>query len=328
MSHVSKRSRFKLSKWWVIAFALVVFAAVGCNIATSAITTRSVGATEGDELESSRLPALPTGEPWTGIPSDPSRRYRDILTPIVAQGPLTQAGLPAAAPTGPSAIVEAAPAEQAPTVAAPNFGSSQIEPGEPTSQFPDVTLTIKPTRTPTPALVSTPHLEEPITGESPQAGSTVTGGEDVSTPKPRQDCVRPGGMTLWLEPSVGEWSVPVGQSIEVNLCLSNLSADLAGFDVLLELQRTGTAEFRGISMGGFGLEIHSELPTESLRVRAIDLKKRLTAGTDGVVLATMQLVGIAVRESPITIGLNGIDDTDGNSVKALVLQASLQVTEG
>ena len=125
---------------------------------------------------------------------------------------------------------------------------------------------------------------------------------------------------------MGEWSVPVGQSIEVNLCLSNISADLAGFDVLLELERTGTAEFREISMGGFGLESHSALPAESLRIRAIDLKKRLTAGADGVVLATMELVGVGIGESPLAIGLNGIDDTDGNSVNALVVDSLLSVT--
>ena len=315
-----------MTKWWVIAFALVLFTAVGCNIVTSAVTSRSIGAAERDELDFSRLPdsrLFQINESRTGNPSDPSSRYREILTPLVVQDPVTQAGPIAAGPAGLGTDVEAPPAEQATSVVPPNSRSSQLGP---TPRFPDITLTIRPTRTPTPAFLPTPQVEESTTRESPQAGSTATVGEELPTPGPRQACIRPGGMTLWLEPSGREWFVPVGQTIEVNLCLSNISADLAGFDVLLELERTGTAEFRELSMGGFGLESHSELPAESLRIRAIDLKKRLTAGADGVVLATMELVGVGVGESPMQIGLNGIDDTDGNSVNALVVDSLLSVT--
>ena len=148
----------------------------------------------------------------------------------------------------------------------------------------------------------------------------------MPTPEPRPACIRSGGMTFWLEPSAGEWAVAVDQSIEVRLCLSNISADLAGFDFVLELGRAGTAEFREISMGGFGLQSHSELPTESLRVRAIDFKKLLTAGTEGVVVATVQVVGVAVGESPLAIERNRVDDTDGSSVAALFAGSSLRVT--
>lgn len=165
-------------------------------------------------------------------------------------------------------------------------------------------------------------------GEALQERSPFTGGDHLHTSELRQDCIHPGGMTLWLEPSGDEWTVPVGQSIEVNLCLSNLSSDLAGFDLLLELERAGTAEFSGITMGGFGLESHSELPTESLRVRAIDLKQQLNAGTDGILLALLLVAGTGAGESPLTIEINAIDDKGGYSVNVQILQASLRVTEG
>ncbi len=302
-----------MTKWWVIGFTLVLFTAAGCDIVTSAITSRGVGAAERDELDFSRLPdsrVFQTNRSQAINPSDPSRVFGEILTPLVVQEPVTQAGPIAAGPAGLGSAVDAAP----------------DRPAEPASKFPYATPTIRPTNTPVPVSLPTPQAEESIIGESPQAGPIEMSGDKSPAPEPRQACIRSGGMTLWLEPSGSEWTIPLGQSIEVNLCLSNISADLAGFDVLLELERTGTAEFRGISMGGFGLESYSELPTESLRIRAIDLKQRLTAGTEGVVLATMQLVGVAVGEGPMAIELKGIDDTDGNSVAALVVDSSLRVT--
>ncbi|MCH7624553.1 MAG: hypothetical protein IIC83_01385 [Chloroflexi bacterium] len=302
-----------MTKWWVIAFTLVLFAAAGCNIVASAITSRGVGAADRDELGFSRLPdsrVFQTNQSQAVNPPDPSRGLGEILTPLAVQELVSQAGPIAAGPAASGPAVDAAPAN----------------PEEPASKFPDVTLTIEPTRTPAAASVPTPEAEESLIVELPQAVSTVTISEDLPTPEPRQACIHPGGTTLWLETSDGQWSVPVGQSIEVNLCLSNISVDLAGFDVLLELGPTGTAEFRGISMGGFGLESYSELPTESLRIRAIDLKQRLTAGTDGVILATMQVAGVAVGVSPMAIGLNAIDDIEGNSVAAVVVDSSLRVT--
>ena len=302
-----------MTKWWVIAFTLVLFAAAGCNVVASAITSRGVGAADRDELDFSRLPdsrVFQTNQSQAVNPPDPSRGLREILTPLVVQELVSQAGPIAAGPAASEAAVDVAPAN----------------PEEPASKLPDVTLTIKPTKTPAAASVPTPQAQESLIVELPRAVSTLTISEDLSTPEPHQACTRPGGMTLWLELGGSEWAVPVGQSIEVKLCLSNISADLAGFDVLLELEPTGTAEFRGISMGGFGLESYSELPTESLRIRVIDLKQRLTAGADGVILATIQVVGVAVGVSPMAIGLNAIDDIEGNSVAAVVVDSSLRVT--
>ena len=149
----------------------------------------------------------------------------------------------------------------------------------------------------------------------------------MTTTEPLRDCIRSGGMTLWLESQGGEFATSTGEIVVVNLCLSNLSVDLAWFDLMLNLENAGKAEFREISMGGFSLESYSELPTESVRIRAIDFNQKLIAGTDGILLATLRVAGTGVGESPLTIEVIGIHDKDKNSVEAQVLQASLQVTE-
>ncbi len=318
-----------MSKWWVTGLALLIFAAVGCDVAATVLTSREVAAIDDNEPDATRLHnqgQLRRLDLNDGESPDPSKLSDQILTPFVVPESENRTGA-----NGDSLSVQGSD----PAVVSNETVSAGVRyetkpvpanPDEHISRFPDVTLTIEPT--PTLALVPTPHEEESTTREAPRAGPSVAGGEVASTPEPNQGCIRPGDMVLWLEPSGGEWTVPVGQSIEVNLCLSNLSTDLAGFDLALNLGRSGVAEFTRATIGGFGLESHSELPTESLRVRAIDLKQQLNAGTRGILLATLWIAGAGVGESPLTIEINAIDDKDGYSVKAQALQASLQVTEG
>ena len=92
--------------------------------------------------------------------------------------------------------------------------------------------------------------------------------------------------------------------------------------------RSGVAEFTQVSIGKFGLESHSTVPADSLRVIAVDLKHRINSGVDGIILASFTIVGTGVGESPVTIEINRIDDKDGFPVTLPVVEASLRVTEG
>ena len=316
-----------MSKWLTMGLALLIFAAAGCNVVAPVITSRGVVAINDDEQDVSRLHnlrQLNQADLDDSESLDPSKLSDHILNPFVVSD---SANL--TAPNYDNVSVQGSePAvvsnETVPAVVRYETKPTLAGPYEHISQFPDVTLSIKPFPTRDPAS----DVGDAILGESSKKEPLSVGRSDVKLlAEPAQDCIRPGDLVLWLEPQDGSFSAPVGEILEVSLCLSNLSVDLAGFDLVLNLGHSDVAEFTKGTLGGFGLESHSPIPTNSLRVRAIDLKQQLNAGSHGILLATLWIAGNGVGESPLTIEIKAIDDKDGYSVNAQVLQASLRVTE-
>lgn len=320
-----------MTRWRVAGLALILFASIGCDVVATAVTARAIDAADDTDQNVSPFRnqrPIQQADLEDGEYTDLSKLSDHILTPVAVADSEKKTGPNRDSPSVQGYEPAVAPNEVEVAAVNNDAKTTLANPNEATSQLPDVALTIKPTPSPAITLVPTPYVSGSMSGEAPRTGPTATGGEDVGAPEPNQDCIRPGGMTLWLEPSGGEWTVLAGQSMEVDFCLSNLSTDLAGFDLTLKMERSGVAEFTGIKMGGFGLESYSELPTESLRVRAIDLMQQLNAGTDGILLATLLIESTGMGESLLTIEINAIDDKDGYSVTAQVLEASLRVTEG
>ena len=319
-----------MSKTWVTGLALFLLVAAGCNISATAITSRGVNAVEETEQDAPPFQSrteIYQAEVDDNDSPDLSMSSDHILTAVVVPYAEKKAD-----PKGDSLSVQGVE----PALTSNEMGSAAeryetmptlAESDGSISQSPDVPLTVKPTQTPTPTLVPALHVDESTIEKAPQSGPTLEGDDDVSTPDPEQNCIHSGGLTLWLESQGGAFVAQVGKIVEVNLCLSNLRADLAWFDLVLNLERTGTAEFIEISMGGFSLESYSELPSESVRVRAIDFNQKLNAGADGILLATLRIAGTGVGDSPLTIEIKGIHDKDGNSASVEVLQASLKVIE-
>lgn len=225
-------------------------------------------------------------------------------------------------------------------------GSSSSSDSSSETDEPELAVALTPTLVPTaspepqpePSVTSTVPREPeslpstplptliPTVEPTPQSTSTpMVSGVDV---KPKVlPCSSSSALDLYLEFPDGDTPAISGEVTTIYLCLSQIRHGLAGFDISIELPNGDVAEIVKAQIPNFGLkQVVGILPSQTVRLRAVDLNGKVPYVSDGALLASIDVRAKSPGESLIKLTVKALDDNDGNAIEAIITQTSLVVT--
>lgn len=143
------------------------------------------------------------------------------------------------------------------------------------------------------------------------------------TPTPTQGGTDGGDGTPLLSLTSSQTSLAVGETIPVEVVLSEAPTGLSGFDLTVESD--GGVEVVQAELPEFGLVSTSPVPSRTIRLRAADLNEVVSAGMRQTVLARLYLRGQASGSAALSIRLTTLDDERGYPVTVRLVSATVSV---
>ena len=127
-----------------------------------------------------------------------------------------------------------------------------------------------------------------------------------------------------LDASIGV-SVTGGMEIRMD----RAPKGVAGFVIEVTIQDPGVARIVDVTYPAtFSLATHDPDPVSGseVQLRAADLGKQVESGARDILLATLNIEGLATGISPVKLVIPQFDDDDGFNIKSIVQSAFLTVT--
>ncbi len=129
---------------------------------------------------------------------------------------------------------------------------------------------------------------------------------------------------------VGEATLSISADIGFHNILFNVgNGGLAGFDIELTIGDPSIAKFVGATFPTeFPLSDIVPDPVDGaiLRIRGVDLGDQVNPNDLQVMLATVDIVPLAIGVSPLTATITRLDDEDGNPIQSVINNGSITVT--
>ncbi len=175
-------------------------------------------------------------------------------------------------------------------------------------------------QTPTPTATPTPRpspTATPSPTPTPRPGPTQT---PTPTPLP--------GITLAAQG--GE--VKVGRSVQVPIVLSSAPRGVSGFTIVASLSSPANASIVGVEFPDFGIVEPGEaslVPGPQVRLAAADVEDLVENGATNVVLATLEVEGLAEGTTEVRLVVERMDDDQGGELDlARVVNGVVRVVPG
>ena len=140
-----------------------------------------------------------------------------------------------------------------------------------------------------------------------------------------------GVLPAELIPSVGKlragsMSVGEGETATVDVVLESTPHGLAGYELEITVQDDSIAIIEEVDLPDIGITESSTLPQASVRIRVLDLERKIGAGARDTVLATIHLRGLKAGSSAITLQVVTMDTDDGAAaIPAAVISGEIEV---
>lgn len=116
-----------------------------------------------------------------------------------------------------------------------------------------------------------------------------------------------------------------GTSGIVEVRLLDALTGLSGFDLTIVIEDEAVGVFTGAELSAFGLGTVSDLPSASIRLRAVDLNQVAEPGIGPILLASLTVAGSLPGETVITIWKYTVDDDAGTRLPLFVSSAALTI---
>lgn len=108
---------------------------------------------------------------------------------------------------------------------------------------------------------------------------------------------------------------------EYQIVVDGMPNGLAGYDLKVHLTDPGVAEITNVVYPAWaGMQITPDIPSDLIKIGAVDLNNQVSAGATNVVLATITIRGDVIGTTPIQIQAVHLDSDGGNPItpKAVV----------
>ena len=124
---------------------------------------------------------------------------------------------------------------------------------------------------------------------------------------------------------VGSASADEGQTALVSITLSDATAGLAGFDLLVTLSDPTVANGVSVDFPNFGLTRQTLNSAAEIRVSAVDLSGLVQSGATSVLLATVHVLGVKAGTSDVSLQVIRMDDEDGFPMNPQPLSGAVNI---
>jgi PKD repeat protein len=117
-----------------------------------------------------------------------------------------------------------------------------------------------------------------------------------------------------------------GQTTEIVISVDSLPAGLAGYNLTVDIDDPAIAEIVEIEYPEWAnLTENSSLPGTSLYLKVLDGNSQIEAGASDVVLATLTVKGKQTGNTSFTLGIDRLDDDNGEAINATLEIGTLEV---
>jgi PKD repeat protein len=121
----------------------------------------------------------------------------------------------------------------------------------------------------------------------------------------------------------------IGSNATINLTLDSSSAGLAGYDITVALSNASVATIINASFPSWAiLNESTTLPASSVRLRAVDLYERVSAGATTIPFGNITLRGDKAGSTDVIVTVKNITADDGTSVTPSTQSGSFIVSSG
>ncbi|NLL10476.1 MAG: hypothetical protein GX268_06245, partial [Methanomicrobiales archaeon] len=108
-----------------------------------------------------------------------------------------------------------------------------------------------------------------------------------------------------------------GSSGTIDVLLDQAGTGLAGYQLEISMNPAGIAEFTSVNFpAAFGMNSASTLPASTVSIVAVDLMDQIKEGAEDILLATINVKGLAEGSSKVQIAITELTDDNGDPVTA------------
>jgi len=125
--------------------------------------------------------------------------------------------------------------------------------------------------------------------------------------------------------SIGECTAKVGETVSVEITLYDVATGLSGYDIEVSLENEKIARIVNVILPAFGLKDIGDLPSSSVRIKAVDLNETVSSGVKEASLATLEFEGLYPGTTDIIVFVRAMDDDDGNPIEPDISQGHIEV---
>jgi hypothetical protein len=124
----------------------------------------------------------------------------------------------------------------------------------------------------------------------------------------------PSELTVVL----GDGQVVLDGDTRLRVIIYAVKAGLSGFDIVLTIEDPSVAEIIAAEFPDYGLNEATNVPTNRIRLRAVDLKDIVPLSASAWVLCTVTIRGKSKGSSAIVMEVLAMDDDLGRTMSPLV----------
>jgi subtilase family serine protease len=118
-----------------------------------------------------------------------------------------------------------------------------------------------------------------------------------------------------------------GQTSEIVISVDSLPAGLAGYNLTVDVGDRNVSTIVNITYPEWvSMSENSTLSSGSIYLKALDENETIQAGATDVVLATLTVKGKQLGNTSFTLGINRLDDDNGDEIEAILEIGTLEVT--
>ncbi len=118
-----------------------------------------------------------------------------------------------------------------------------------------------------------------------------------------------------------------GSTGTTDVLLDQAGTGLAGYQLEISMNPAGIAEFTSVNFpAAFGMNSASTLPASTVSIVAVDLMDQIKEGAEDILLATLNVKGLAEGSSKVQIAITELTDDNGDPVTATTSQGEITVT--
>jgi PKD repeat protein len=124
----------------------------------------------------------------------------------------------------------------------------------------------------------------------------------------------------------GDASVIENDYTEINITVSSLPEGLAGYDLTVDIDDPAIAEIVDVRYPDWvTITENSTLPGSSIYIKVVDCNSIVQGGAEDVVLATIRVAGKELGTTNVILGINRLDDDNGEEIDAILEVGTLEV---
>lgn len=123
-------------------------------------------------------------------------------------------------------------------------------------------------------------------------------------------------------------STTVGETLSLQIVLSDAPAGFAGYDLILTIANPNVAKFVGADLPAFGLVSKQLISDSEIRLGVVDLMGLVQEGATNVTLGTLTLKGLKKGSTDVHISVVRLEDEGGYPIDADVVSGNVSVGKG